>query len=708
MKSILLALTLTAFSILPGLAQTPRPAPTPPAADDTDVVKITTTLIQLDVTATDRRGNVVTDLRPEEIEVFENGQKQEITNFSFVSNASMVDRAAKETEGKPITGLPPARVRPEQVRRTIALVVDDLSLSAESTHYVRRALRKFVDEQMQDGDLVAIVRTGAGIGALQQFTTDRRLLYAAIDRVRWIGIGTGSVGAFAAMEEKPTSLLKEKAEPGVRTAAGRERERESFREAVFATGTLGALNYVVRGMSDLPGRKSVLLVSHGFKLYQEDALGFKEPGRVVNAIRKLVDSANRASVVIYTMDARGVVFTGLTAADDVGDRSPQQIQEELARRSSTLSDTQAGLDMLAEQTGGLAIRNSNDLSDGVRRILDDQSYYLLAYVPDGDTFDPKTRRFNQIEIKVKRPGVSVRYRNGFFGVADGEVTKSAGTPQQRILEALTSPFGASQVPVRLNALFGANRDGSFVRSLMHVQAENLKFEELPDGSYRASFDILAIAFGDNGTVADQTSRTYNLTVKKEGYKGILENGFVYDFTFPVKKPGAYQFRVAIRDRASDKVGSANQFIEVPNLKKDRLVLSGTVLENVSAAEWGRRNAGQPAGPSDPLTDTSLRQFKRGTVLGYSFTIFNAKAGPAGQDLTSQIKIFRDGALIFEGKPQPVPKGGLDDPKAANFSSALSLGTEMAPGDYVLQILIHDNLAKPEQNTATQFVQFELQ
>ena len=79
----------------------------------------------------------------------------------------------------------PQDAPPEQIRRTIALVVDDLSLSFESAYQTQKALKKFVDEQMQDGDLVAIIRTGAGIGALQQFTSDKRILYAAIEKVKW-------------------------------------------------------------------------------------------------------------------------------------------------------------------------------------------------------------------------------------------------------------------------------------------------------------------------------------------------------------------------------------------------------------------------------------------------------------------------------------------------------------------------------------------
>ena len=86
-------------------------------------------------------------------------------------------------------------------------MVDDLGLSFESTYYVRRALKKFVDEQMQSGDLVAIIRTGGGMGALQQFTSDRRQLYAAIERIRWNSLGRGGTGAFAPLTGNSDAAL---------------------------------------------------------------------------------------------------------------------------------------------------------------------------------------------------------------------------------------------------------------------------------------------------------------------------------------------------------------------------------------------------------------------------------------------------------------------------------------------------------------------
>ena len=165
-------------------------------------MRITTNLVQVDAVITDKNGKIVTDLKPEEIEIFEDGRKQKLTHFSYnVAEGPAPERSAMPVvvdKNSPL--VPPTRLKPEDIRRTIAIVVDDLGLSFESTYYVRRALKKFVDEQMQPGDLVAIIRTGGGMGALQQFTADKRQLYAAIERVKWNSLGRGGVSAFAPMQ----------------------------------------------------------------------------------------------------------------------------------------------------------------------------------------------------------------------------------------------------------------------------------------------------------------------------------------------------------------------------------------------------------------------------------------------------------------------------------------------------------------------------
>ena len=685
-----------------------KPSPTPFV--DNDVVKISTNLVQVDVTVLDSKGKIVRDLRPDEVEIYQNGKKQEISNFSFVS----IVRESTEgvaTKPKPQTELivPSAPVKAEAVTRSIALVVDDLNLSYLSTYEVQKALKKFVDEQMLDGDLVAIIRTGAGIGALQQFTNDKRQLYAAIDKIHYSAIGTGNIGSFAPLQYKG----EVEASSPLNTDTHKKAD-ESFQASVFATGTMGALNFVVRGMAELPGRKSIMLFSDGFAPFAMDMDGTGDSRRIRDAIVALADKANRASVVIYTIDPRGLVATGLTGEDDTGVRTAAEIRQAETDRLTSMVDSQNGLKFLANETGGTAFINDNNVSGGIRKILDDQSYYLIAYEPDDETFDANKRHFNDLNVKVKRPGTTVRYRSGFLNVADEKQPKPTDMKAgDRLVNALTSPFAVNDIPLRLNALFVNNpQAGSYIRSFLHIRSQDISFEDTPDGGKKATLDIIAAAFGDNGNATDHLSRSFTITIKKDQLESFMKSGFPISFEFPIKKAGAFQLRVAIRDHKSEKVGSANQFIEVPDLKKNRLTLSGVALNNMSFASWKMRNAvkgkGQPVSDgSDAMSDTANRQFKRGTVLDYALSIYNARPGSGlASGLTSEVKLFRDGKQFFDGKPLPVTSLH-NDSRSISLLGSFNIGPELAAGDYVMAIVVKDTAAKEKQRTAVQFVQFEI-
>jgi VWFA-related protein len=704
------------FAFIFGLrAFSQSPTPTPPVEADEDVVKITTNLIQVDVTVTDAKGRVVTDLKPEEIEIYENDQKQNVTHFSFINvDTKILEKRGDDKAREKITPevpAPPVRLKPEQVRRTIALIIDDLSLSFESVYYVRRALKKFVDEQMQPDDLVAIIRSGKGIGALQQFTSDKRQLYAAIEKVKWYPVGNGGMSAFAPItSEGGTNSI-----PTDRKSSGDDKddhdaqaEMDQTRQDVFSVGTLGAINYVVRGMQSLPGRKSIILFSDGFTLISPGG----ENTRVLDALRHLADQANRAAVVIYTIDARGLQTLGLTAADDVANLSSAQIESRLSDRKNSFFNTQSGLNYLAKVTGGIAIRNNNDLSGGVRDILNDQSgYYLLGYQPDSDTFDPVKRKFNRLTVKVTRPGLKVRYRSGFFGITDEKAhAPVAGTPREQLLNALVSPFSTGELTVKLTPIFGNDpKKGSYINSLIHVKASDLKFTDEADGWKRVKFDIVVIALGDNGTPVDQLSRTETVRVKGDMYDKFLKYGFVYNVPFPIKKPGAYQLRMALRDAETAKIGSANQFIEVPDLRKQRLTLGGIILQNIEDEKSGKNDTAAPdPSNADYIQDTAERKFKSGSALFYNTVIFNPKLNSANMpDLKIQVKLFQGQKEVFTGDVSDYVLEKNADVKRLPVRGALRLGASLPPGEYVLQINVQDMLAGERNRMKTVWLDFEI-
>lgn len=693
------------------LAQQAQPSPTPPPVEQQrqqpeseDVVRITTNLVQVDAVVTDKDGKLVTDLKPDEVEISEDGRKQKITHFSF--NATTTEQPAKESKpaDKNAPPVPPSQLRPEDVRRTIALVVDDLGLSFESTHFVRDALKKFVDRQMQPGDLVAIIRTSGGMGALQQFTSDKRQLYAAIDRVKWYASGRSGVSAFAPITP-PTP-----GDHGADMDATAE-EFNQFREDVYAVGTLGAVNYVVRGLRDLPGRKSILLISDGFRIFSQD-----DPTRnyrTLQKLQRLVDEAGRASVVIYTINATGLQTLMPTAADDLSGRDFQQMQDAMTSRRNVAFETQEGLDYLAYETGGMPIKNTNDLSGGIRRVLADQKgYYLIGYRPDQSTFDPRTGRrlFHHLTVKVKRPGkFNVRMRHGFYGVSDEEKPKPK-TLGQQLYDALASPFGSTGVHLQLTSLFANDPNaGSIMRSLLYIDPRDLTFND-DAGFHRTSIDVMAITFGDNGVPIDQIARTYQIRLPDDDYKRILRQGLVYNVTVPVKKAGAYQLRVSLRDSASERVGSASQFIDAPDIKKKRLAVSGLVVRGEANAKATAATAtateGREAG--DAETSAAVRHFQAGNVLDYALYVYNAKLDTTSHpQLMVQMKLFRDGTEVFTGKESKLNPGTQTDMQRLMAGGAIQLGTDMTPGDYVIQIMVTDLNADKKHNVVTQWMDFQV-
>ena len=703
----LLIVILCAEILAFGQQPTPAPKPTPQQPESDDVVRITTNLVQVDAVITDKDGKLVTDLKPEEIEIFEDGRKQKITHFSY--NATSNEQTAQETPPKSVDKnappVPPSRLRPEDVRRTIALVVDDLGLSFESTHFVRDALKKFVDRQMQRGDLVAIIRTSGGMGALQQFTSDKRQLYAAIDRVKWYASGRGGVSAFAPITP-PTP-----GEHGADIDAASE-ELDQFREDVYAVGTLGAVNYVVRGLRELPGRKSILLISDGFRIYSRD-----DPTRnyrTLQKLRRLIDDAGRASVVIYTMNATGLQTLMPTAADDFSGRDFQQMQDAMADRRTAAFETQEGLDYLAYETGGMPIKNTNDLSGGIRRVLADQKgYYLIGYRPDQSTFDPRTggRRFHHLKIKLTRAGkFRVRMRRGFYGITDEEKPKPK-TLGQQLFDALASPFGATGVHLQLTSLFANDISvGSMMRSLLYIDPNDLTFTE-EAGFHRTTIDVMAITFGDNGVPIDQIGRTHQIKLTEDDYNRIMRQGLVYYLTVPLKKPGAYQLRVSLRDSASDRVGSSSQFIDAPDIKKKRLALSGLVVRGQPASQSGiAAMASQSEGreEGDAETSPAVRHFKAGNLMTYMFYVYNAKLDTATHpQLKIQVKVFRDGSEVFAGKETPYVPGQQNDTQRLAAGGAIQLGTDMIPGDYVIQVVVTDLLANQKHRVSTQWMDFQV-
>src|ERR1051325_145421 len=731
-------------------AQQPSPTPTGPAPQD-DVLRVTTNLVQVDAVVTDKEGRHVTDLSPEDFEISEDKHKQQITNFSYVAlgppvTVSQPTGATTAKSGAPVA---PAPLRAEQVHRTIALVVDDLGLSFESIVSVRDALKKFVNEQMQPNDLVAVLRTSKGIGSLQQFTSDKRQLLPAIDNINWYPSGRGGLSPNAQLDTQQS----EDATQGAQII----NEMEDMRAALYSVGTLETLGGILRGLNELPGRKAIMLYAESFKL-------FSSQGRNVSLfqrLQRLADQANQSSTVIYTIDASGVNPLDMTASDRVSgiaytfDKSTIQaagtgpmaapirntppreridsprtlaaqaegdsgdafrrLEGLMQEKENQRYEAQTVLSFLAEETGGVFTKNSNNLSLGTQRMLEDQQgYYLIGYRPTDSIIDPATgrRRYRDVTIKVKRSGLRVRSRTGFYGVnVEAAAHTAPRTRDQQLAAALTSPFAANGIGLRVTPSFGNDATaGSYVRALLHVAARDLTFKEQADGSHRAVIDIVAVNFGDGGRVVDQFSDTQTIDVKGDSYQQALQDGLVFILNVPTKQPGAYQLRVAVRDGTSERVGSAYEFVQVPDLNKNQLALSGLFVSGSKQKPAAGDHAGETkVEEPDQLAGPAVRHLRQGMILSYAYTIYKAQLDQTGRpQLQTQMRLFREGKEVFTGKLSPFNVGQQTDMKHLDAGGRLLVGSNLVPGEYILQVTVTDTLAKNKrQGTATQWIDFEI-
>ena len=358
-------------------------------ADSLPIFRAGVSLVQLDAIVTDKRGRHVTTLGPSDFEVWQDGKRQAVTAVAYMRS----DEQLFFEDGTPPVSVP---LRPRDARRVVGIVVDDARMSFSSIYQTRRALNAFIDRQLLPDDLVSIVTTTGTRGASWPFTFSRPQLKAAANRLRF-SLMTADVDPLETLGfSGPLGLL-----PSI---------DDQYRERTYAVAALNRVVDVIDAVRELPGRKAIVLVSEGFVLFGSALDG----GIVRDAMRLIVDRANRAAVVIYAVDPRGLVVTSIGAAD-AASRDRDAVA---SRRGAALRATQDGLRFVAAETGGFAVVDSNDIPGALGRVMEDQrGYYLVGYQPDPTTFARgSAREFRTLKLKVVRPGLRVRARAGFYGI----------------------------------------------------------------------------------------------------------------------------------------------------------------------------------------------------------------------------------------------------------------------------------------------------
>lgn len=679
--------------------------PTPPV-DAEDTVKISTSLIQLDVVVTDKDKKPVTNLTAADFQVFQDGKQQTVTSLTYVNPATsertVIAHSKKNQKAERL--IPPSNVRSKQ-GRIITFVLDDGNCLASvgGTKSIIDGMKKFVAEQMQPDDRVAIYRTQGGTSLMQMYTSNKEVLRRKLDKMNLIRSG-GCTSEFDALRD--TSTLKvtgqgaqsfESETDKESKKANNERERDN---QVF--GSIGVLNFVIDRLKNAPQRKLVFFLSEG--------LATPFGTRTGDALRELADKASRSSVVFNTISAKGVTVPGmLSAQDEVLPGIINGTDNTLAATEGRLDEERMlnqGMSYLAYATGGEFSRQ-NYLDVAISKILASQTgYYLVGYEPDDETF--KGKDYHKIDIEVSKPELRVVSRKGFYGRTDKESQPVYKTPDSPLFQALSTPFQDDQIDVRLTTIHGSDPSGgAYVRALLHVPGSGLTFTNESDGNKKTVIDVVAITLDERGKVVDEFNRTYPLIIPKQGVEVVARNGVDFASDFPMKKPGVYTLRIAVRDNNSKRLGSAGDFVEVPDLQKGKFMISGLITTQVGPDRKPvlpqQRPLSKAFAPIFTTETASVRKYNKNSALVFAYTIYNPKLTPQGTaSVTRQVTLYKNGNPVTQ-LPEEAVKATSSAARIDDFG-ILKLGAGIESGEYVMQIVVRDKTANRE---SSQWIDFEI-
>jgi hypothetical protein len=388
-----------------------------------------------------------------------------------------------------------------------------------------------------------------------------------------------------------------------------------------------------------------------------------------------VDIAGRSSAVFSLIDVRG---------------------------SAVQAGSPGGLADVPVQTGGRFVTGASPSSALAEALQDQLGYYLVSYETGEASNDLLSGRpLQQYPVlRSTRAGVQLLARRGLlnsenFVSAPGRTDvwrPSFTTPASDLVRGFTHPFASGGIPIQFAAVYSVGKTGPQVEGRLHIDANNLTFTRRLDGRTTGSIDIQMAAVDENGRATQNTSGVYDLQLTPDQYQEGLKVGFGGGPKLSIRTPGAYQVRVAVRDGTSGKIGSASQFLDVPDPSAGKFAITSIDLMNPKDMGVGQ---------------TALRVLAPGAAFRYSYQVANllAEAGK-GSRMDELTRILHDGTPIFESKPTHWDFTPVENSKLRTADGSITLGSGIKPGYYVLQIIATDTLAK-EPRTATEYLRFEV-
>jgi VWFA-related protein len=688
MSRILLFITvsfgfLAAFPLLSQTNSTQEPT--------SPVIHTTTREVVLDLVVRDKHRHAVTDLRPEEVEIYEDGVRQDVRVFQGIGGKEQLESERHAAASQSPTGANPkeqltALNSMRQVNFVSVVFADIAPLNLE---FARRAMQEFLKSDTLPNTYVTIYRLDQHLGVIQPYTSDKELLAKAVDQAATglhsqLGTGPSSVVAsstVATLQAQAENIL---ASPttGQATTQAVDNELNNplaaiakdplftanaasedvsvtlgtaiLTQALLAKGlrfvtnlsdgmnSLDALRALVNSEEKLPGRKIVLYLADGLQL----------PMNRREVVNDLISYANRAGVSFYTVDTRGLnvddpMADALAAQKRTGAESSvavtdphTQIFEEDDVQLTAVASKQLAMRELAEATGGFAVTNTNEIALPMQRMMEDiRTHYELAYSPTSTLYDG---HFRKIEVKVTRPKVTVQTRRGYYAVPDlnGEPLQ----PYELLaLNAMNKQPAAEVFPYKFAAMkFRPEQQAVEYEVTFEVPLSGLKpVSDQKTGQAHFQAGLVAFIHDSSGEVVKKVSRELARDTPISSLPQLGNDRILY--AEPVQLPaGHYVIDTAVTDEPSGQTSVKRVSLFVDPAKN--LSLSSLQLVRRFEPLAGPRNPMSPFElENGRITPTLTDAVAAGPVSLY-FVVYPAKPGDAPATNVT-LQLLRDGKEI---------------------------------------------------------------
>jgi VWFA-related protein len=653
--------------------------------------------VEVSAIVSDDDGNLVDDLQASDFQILEDGQPQTIAVFTPV-RIPVEKHERTLVDGKPLTY---DVMTNEGIRdgRVYVIVLDDYHVGALRATLVKNAARQFVEEYVAPNDLVAVIHASGRSDASQEFTTNKDLMLASIDKFQGMKVRSSTLERLDYYRMTQEYRCRERDGTGdgqVQQECDRILDQLDPQRAYFARSAMDTLRNVSRLLDTVNGRrKAVLYFSEGIDYNTVDVMG--EVARfatdVLYAMRDAIGAATRSNVAYYAIDPRGLV--GISDDEFMMDAPPQD--PTLGLNPWNVRDEQRlaqnALRSLAEGTGGFASVNSNDFKTAFERVVRDSSnYYLLGYYPTNTRRDGRLRR---IEVKVNRPGVKVFARKAYIAPKDREEKRpeesaSGTSPELRAVLNAALPTPGLGLSVH-TAAFKGTAPKSSVTVTVQIDGSGLGFQQEGE-TFNNTLEISMMAMDTNGRIQGGDRTQLDLKLREQTRNLVSQTGFrsVLELELP---PGRYQLRVAARELNGGTTGSVYTDLVVPDFSKPSLSMSGVLLTSSSAALTPTPRIPDDVKELLPAPPTTIRGFAHvESIYGY-VDVYDSVTPAHTVDITTTVT-GTEGTQVFSTTQErsSTELAGSGGGYGVQFEIPLR---DFAPGLYVLKVEAKPRLSNVE-------------